>query len=272
MLRHLTRAFIIFLHKSPPDMKRVVAKYILITVALSSSAITHASAQQVSDTTRRNTLKLDVTSYWLYRNAIVFSYERVMKPYQTLGITAGIQEFPTLTDGFDSVVVRKTSKAKGFKVGAEYRFYLRKENKFAAPRGVFIGPYATWHSFKNSRDLEVTTDGNPELAEMTTSLSVLNIGVQLGYQFVFNDRWTVDLVLIGPSVSNYRLTAELDGNFSFDPDDVRNEVVRAMIEKFPALKDLIEEGEFDNSGKLNTWAYGYRYQLQVGYRFGRKKK
>lgn len=253
-------------------MKREVAKRISIILTLCSLVLTAAQAQQVSDSIRRNTIKLDITSYWLYRNAIVFSYERVMKPYQTLGITAGYQQFPTLTDGLDSVIVRKTTKAKGFKIGAEYRFYLRKENKFGAPRGVFIGPYATWHNFKNSRDLEVTTDGNAELAELTTSLSIINIGVQLGYQFVFNDRWTVDLVLIGPSLSNYRFKAEFDGNYSFDPDDVRNEIVQAMIEKFPALKDLVEEGEFDNRGKLDTWAYGYRYQLQVGYRFGRKKK
>lgn len=80
------------------------------------------------------------------------------------------------------------------------------------------------------------------------------------------------MVFIGPSISNYSLKAKLDGNYSFDPDNVTNEVVQALIDRFPAFDQLISENEFASKGKLNSWGYGFRYQFQVGYHFGRKKK
>jgi hypothetical protein len=241
-------------------------------------ASVHADAQQERDSTllrRRSTIKLDITSYWLYRNAIMFSYERVVKnkPNQTWGITAGIQEFPSLGSlGSDSVMINRNYKAAGFKVGGEYRFYLKKENKFAAPRGVYIGPYTTFHNYSNGRSIEVNNNGTLEQADLNTDLNIFNVGVQVGYQFVLNDRWTIDLVFIGPSISNYSFKTKYEGNFTFDPDDITNDVVQGLIDKFPAFEELINEGAFSSNGKINTWAYGYRYQFQIGYHFGRKKK
>jgi hypothetical protein len=123
----------------------------------------------------------------------------------------------------------------------------------------------------NRRALEINNDGVPEYAELETNLNILNLGVQLGYQFVLNDRWTIDLTFIGPSVSNYSANLRWDGNFTFDPDDITNEVILALMDRFPAFDELINEGEFSSSGKTNTWAYGYRYQFLIGYHFGRRK-
>jgi hypothetical protein len=227
-----------------------------------------------ADGVRRNTIKIDVTSYWLYRNAVVFSYERVTKnkPYQTWGITAGYQQFPSLGSlDSDSVSVKRDFNAAGLKLGAEYRFYLQKENKFGAPRGVYIGPYTTFHNYSNTRSLEVMHNGTPEVADLKSDLNIFNIGVQLGYQFVLNNRWTIDLVFVGPSFSNYIFKATMDGNYTFDPDEITNEVILALMDQFPAFEQLIKESELDSKGKVNTWGYGYRYQLQIGYHFGRKK-
>jgi len=226
------------------------------------------------DTVRRNTIKVDLTSYWLYRNAVVFSYEHILKkhPNHTWGITAGLQQFPKLGSlNTDSGRVTRDYNAFGLKLGGEYRIYLMKENKFNAPRGVYIGPYTTFHKYANTRLIEVNNDGVMENVELESDLNIFNIGVQLGYQFVFNDRWTVDMVFVGPALSNYVLKSNVKGNYTFDPAQITNEVVLAMIDKFPAFEQLINEGEINSKGKINTWGYGYRYQLQVGYRFGRKQ-
>jgi hypothetical protein len=234
-------------------------------------------AQKGDTTWRRNTIKVDLTSYWLYRNALMFSYERVVKnkPNQTWAITAGLQNFPTVLGTLvDTILVKRENLAAGFKVGGEYRFYLKKENKYAAPHGVYIGPYATYHQYKNGRDIEVNNNGNLQQGSLRTKFDILNIGVQLGYQFVLNNRWTIDMVFIGPSVSNYRLKAALAGNIDIDLEDITNEVILELIDRYPAFKEFINEGEYTAKGKTNAnvWAYGYRYQLQIGYHFGRKKK
>jgi len=230
-------------------------------------------AQKGDTTTRRNTIKLDITSYWLYRNAVVFAYERVNKnkPFQSWGITAGYQQFPPL-GSLDNINITRESSASGIKVGGEYRFYLLKENKFKAPRGVYLGPYTSFHNYSNDRSVEINNNGVLENAELNTDLNILNIGVQLGYQFVINNRWTIDLVFIGPSVSNYKFKTVLGGNTTADPDEITNEVLLALIDRFPGFGELINEGELASSGKVNYWGAGYRYQFQLGYHFGRKKK
>ncbi|MCU0369517.1 MAG: DUF3575 domain-containing protein [Cyclobacteriaceae bacterium] len=234
-----------------------------------------AQAQKGDTTARRSTLKVDITSYWLYRDALMFSYERVVKnrPNHTWAITAGLQEFPELVGELvDTITVKQENKSLGYKVGGEYRFYLKKENKHAAPHGVYIGPYTSYHYYSNNRAIEVNNSGEIQNGNLESTLTILNIGVQLGYQFVLNNRWTIDLVFVGPSVSNYAFKADLTGNISVDPDDITNEVLLSLIDKYPGFKDLISEGEYAEQGKVNTWAYGYRYQFQIGYHFGRKKK
>jgi hypothetical protein len=245
-----------------------------ICLLLFVSVTIWSSAQQTNETTdRKNTIKIDLTSYWLYRDAVVFSYERVTKPNQTIGITIGYQLFPPLLGNItDNINIKREASASGLKLGGEYRFYLKKENKYGAPRGVYIGPYSSFHNYSNDRSIEVDNNGTLENAILKLDLNILNIGVQLGYQFVLNNRWTIDLVFVGPSISNYKLKANLDGTFTFNPDEITNEVVLALIDKFPAFEELISEGELITNGKANRWGYGYRYQFQIGYHFGRKKK
>lgn len=232
-----------------------------------------ANAQAVRDTTeRKNLIKLDLTSYWLYRNSIVFVYERVNQAHQSWAITGGFQQLPELGTLTDNVSITREKKATGLKVGGEYRFYLQKENKYKAPHGVYIGPYSSFHNYSNNRDIEVDNNGVIETAQLSSDLNILNIGVQLGYQFLINNRWSIDLVFMGPSVSNYSFKSSLEGTYNFNPDDITNEVILGLIDKFPGLEEFLNEGEITSKGKTNHWGYGYRYQLQIGYHFGRKKK
>lgn len=234
-------------------------------------ALSVQSQKSADSLTRKNTIKLDLTSYWLYRNALSFSYERITKPNQSFSITAGYQEFPHTSSLGSRIAVREENEKNGLKFGAEYRFYLAKENKFRAPHGVYIGPYFAFHRFTNERLIEVDNNGTPEEANLKTNLSILNIGFQMGYQFVIKDRWTVDLIFIGPSISNYRFKLKLDGTYTFDTEDIQNEIILDIIDRFPMLGEAIDEEEAVSKGKLDVWSYGWRYQLHVGYRFGKKK-
>lgn len=219
---------------------------------------------------RKNTIKFDATAQLIYNNAFNISYERVTKPNQTVAVTVGYQEFPKITNLGAGIKGRKISDNTGFKFGGEYRFYLKKENKYLAPRGVYIGPYFTFLNFNIDRTIEVDNNGTPETAILNSSFRVTNLGFQMGYQFLLNNRWAIDLILIGPSVSNYSAKVNLGGTYTFDKDDIQNEIVLKLIERFPALDQLITDKELNSSGRLDTWAYGWRYQLHVGYHFGRK--
>jgi hypothetical protein len=246
-------------------------KKLAIVFWLCSAMTLTTIAQKSADTiVRKNTIKLDLTSYWLYRNAVVFSYERILKPNLSASLTLGYQEFPHSSSFGSRIAVRADNKKTGLKVGGEYRIYLVKENKYRAPHGVYIGPYVTYHRFSNERLIEVDNNGTLEEAVLSTNLNILNIGFQLGYQFVVNDRWTFDLVFAGPSVSNYYFNTKLKGG-TFNSEDIQNEILLALIDEFPLLKEVIDEREAISRGKLDVWGYGYRYQFQIGYRFGKRK-
>lgn len=231
----------------------------------------HTSAQEAETLQRKNTIKLDLTSYWMFRNALNFSYERITNPNQTFSVTAGYQEFPRMSNLGSNIAVKEDNRKNGLKLGVEYRFYLAKENKFSVPHGVYIGPYIAYNRFNNERLVEIDNNGTLEEASLTSNLSFLNVGFQLGYQFVIKDRWVIDLIFAGPAISNYHFKLKLDAAGTFDLEDIQNEIILALIDRLPLLEEVIEEDVAVAKGTLDVWSYGYRYQLHVGYRFGRKK-
>lgn len=228
-------------------------------------------AQEEKSQERKNTIKLELTASLWYNNALGISYERLTKPNQSFAVSVGYQQLRRSPRLGENIVAKDDRTKNGHKFGAEYRFYLTKENRYPAPRGVYMGPYFTQHGFNNERSLEVDQDGTTEQAILNSRLAIINIGVQLGYQFLINDRWTIDLVFFGPSMSHYRYSVEVTGNYTFNPDDVQNEIILDFIDRFPLLEEVISQKQAKRSGGLDTWSYGYRYQFHIGYHFGRKK-
>lgn len=220
---------------------------------------------------RMNTIKYEFTQA-IYPNSYIFSYERVTTPDQTFCVTLGYEEFPDIVGVSSRTNVKDNLSKRGFKAGAEYRFYLKNENKYLAPHGVYIGPYLSYHDFYNEREIEVDVDGIKETALLKTDFSIFNVGFQLGYQFVIGNHLTLDLVLIGPSVSNYRANMKMEGDFTFDKEDVENEILLKMLDRFPMLDELLTNKEVSSQGRFDSWSYGWRYQFLIGYHFGKKKK
>jgi hypothetical protein len=239
-------------------------------------ALTLCNAQkQDSVPVRLNTIKFNLVSSALFKNSAVLSYERVTKPNQSFAVMAGVVFFPTFRDFGSTIKVKDDTKKNGFVFGGEYRFYLAKENKYAAPHGVHVGPYINYFHFLNDRSLTFTSsDGQTTSnALLSTEINILNIGAQLGYQFIIGNRWAIDLIFIGPSVSQYGMKVDLGGGFDADEEAIlENEIVAALVKRFPLIKDLITDQTVQLHGTTQQWSAGFRYQMNVGYHFGRKKK
>jgi hypothetical protein len=220
---------------------------------------------------RKNSIRIEATSALIYRNAFVFSYERMIKQNQSIIITAGYQELPGLSGYADSIKAIKQGSNTGYKFGAEYRFYLAKENKYASPHGLYVGPYFSTTGFNNATDVTINSGGLLESGTINSNIRIYNIGFEMGYQFALSNRWNLDLVFAGPSVSNYDIKSKLNGNFTFDPSNIENEALQKVMNKFPGLKNLFENETVSSAGRLKKWGVGFRYQLNIAYRFGKKK-
>jgi hypothetical protein len=55
-------------------------------------------------------------------------------------------------------------------------------------------------------------------------------------------------------------------------NDLRDKFLAALTDRFPLIKDLLGNESVDVHGTSSKWAGGFRYQMNIGYRFGRAKK
>ncbi|HSD08384.1 hypothetical protein [Flavobacterium sp.] len=218
----------------------------------------------------KNSVKFNVTNTMLYDNSFQFSYERIIKENQSINVFGGYQEFPLFTIDLDQVNFAKNSSRTGFSIGADYRFYLGKINKHSAPRGVYLAPFISFFQFKTDRQLIHTNpeNGAVSTSDFTSRLNLTNVGGELGYQFVLWDRFVIDCVLFGPSVTHYGFNAKLANDIpGLDENEVLQKIILAIKDKYPNIGDLTNDEGVKRSGVQSITAVGFRYNISIGYRF-----
>jgi hypothetical protein len=219
----------------------------------------------------KNSVKFNVTNTLLYDNSYQFSYERMIKENQSINIFSGYQEFPSgSVDLTDDAAFSKKSKRSGFSVGADYRFYLGSINKQSGPRGVYLAPFVSFFQFSSDRDIIYT---NPDTKvqssiNLDTKFNLTNIGGELGYQFVLWDRFVIDCVLFGPSITKYKFNAKLDGSIpGIEDNEVYQKVIQAIKDRFPGVEGITGDEGIEKKGVQSITAVGFRYNISIGYRF-----
>ena len=97
---------------------------------------------------------------------------------------------------------------------------------------------------------------------------VFNLGVELGYQFVFWKRLTLDFVLIGPAISYYGGGVNITGNINASKlQEINEELYNKLLSKYPMIGDFVLNKSFQQNGKLDLFSIGFRYLLQIGFHF-----
>jgi hypothetical protein len=226
------------------------------------------SAQETKDL--KNSIKVNLTAQLLYKNAWQLSYERILKKNRSLNIYGGYNEFPAnVTLNLENTQFANSGKKSGYMFGVDYRFYLAKENKYSAPHGIYLAPFISFYQFNGERQLIYTDSaGGEHPTNSHTDINFLNIGGQLGYQFVFGKRWVLDAVVFGPAYTHYKFKAKIDGPIpGQDQDETLKAIIDALKEKFPLLNDLSKDHEVDQAGTEAFWSVGFRYNISIGFRF-----
>jgi hypothetical protein len=240
--------------------------FFVLSVSLHAEAQVQDSVKlkQVKDF--KNIIKLNLTSWILYSSGLQLNYERLLSKNQSITIFGGYVTFPMPTViSNSSLNFDKDKQKSGYVIGSEYRFYLYKENKYKKPHGVYLAPFVSYYHFNNQRSGHDST--NLQSITLSTSMNFLNIGGELGYQFVIKNRFVIDCVLFGPALSSYYFSLKLDGSSSGDYNEHIQAIMDALKNKYPALKDLTSGQTISSSGISNFWSVGFRYAIHIGYRF-----
>jgi hypothetical protein len=203
-----------------------------------------------------------------------FGYERVVKPHQSFSTNLGFIQLPQVFKSvLDSLQITRHNRRRGFSFAADYRFYNKKRNKWNAPDGLYWGPYFTSYYFDTQTDIQIFANSNSYGKIIADSqILFLMAGVELGYQFTFgkNRRWTCDLILVGPSIRydniKLKLGADVQGDIDLNEDYLEG-IYDALTTLLPGFGDLLETGEISTSGITSGFGVGYRYVVQIGFRF-----
>lgn len=222
----------------------------------------------------KNTIRFNITNPLIFGGkSLIFGYERVLKNNKSFSINIGqasLSPFNFLDD--TELKAKSILNEGGFHISGDYRIYLSKLNKYNAPRGVYIGPYYSYNTFRKEHSWEFTKDGTgtPQIVDSDLKINIHTVGFELGYQFVFWNRFSVDMILLGPGIAGYKLKADVGGNLTNEDRQLFfDKLNEGLKDKFPGYSGTIgkNDGEFQKNGTKSTTSLGYRYMVQIGYRF-----
>ncbi len=218
----------------------------------------------------KNGVKYNFTPTVMGFSSAIFGYERVTNPYQSFSINAGYMSIgKSGSKENETYELTSTKSRSGFTIAADYRFYFKSQNKNSAPQGVYVGPYYSYYNFKFSNDIESKTEDGSSV-QVDSRVAINNIGLQMGYQFVIKNRFTLDMVLIGPSMGGYNLKMEMDSDVSITDEEVKEKIEAVkdiLYAKYPWFETLVDQTNLDVSGRKTHWGFGFRYLVQIGFRF-----
>lgn len=251
-------------------MKTAVFYFSFLALLVFEPMISHAQKDTLHQ--YKNTIRINLTNSLFFGNGnLIFGYERVLGKHQSFSVNVGLASFPKLGSvSFDSVSFKKESTGSGFNVAADYRFYLKKENKHNAPHGVYIGPYATYNQLNRVNKLSITpASGTMIDLELTNKLTIGAVGFQLGYQFLFyHNRIALDLITIGPAYGFYKYQGKLNSNLSVDEQNQIVQILQDILDqKFPGANKVFGEHSWTLSDVKMSSMYSYRFVMHLGYRF-----
>jgi hypothetical protein len=130
-------------------------------------------------------------------HSVSFEYERMINNKNSIALQIGLPNQKSIMGkyGIDANSDLKTAEFGTTTIRAAYRHYTGKKK---LPKGFYIEPYLKYHHFKANASIEGVNDQQISYAGTSdVKLNSLNMGCQLGVQFLIVKRVTLDLYFLG---------------------------------------------------------------------------
>jgi hypothetical protein len=218
-----------------------------------------------------NVIKFNPTPMMLFEEPrnVTFSYERLIKENQSVSLQPGYLVVPQVLNDtlFNKVLINKDNR-KGINLSVDYRVYPFSRNRRPAPDGLYWGTYLSYLGTSSQSRVHLMDAPEEDNVMLNTKMNMINLGFELGYQFIFKKKFSIDLLMFGPSLSGYWGNLDITGNLNSDlGDNIDEELAARLKERFPALGYLFsdEDSTFSTSKiVVSSW---FRYSVQLGYHF-----
>ncbi len=196
-------------------------------------------------------------------------YERVVSEKTSLALHLGIlipREVPAyISDEFDDggeLLDEFDNKLGGMSAALEYRLYTGDKG---APRGFYAAPFVRMNNYS----FTIGTEYDQTSAELKARLFSIGAGVQLGAQWLIDDKVSLDLYFLGLGVNNHTFSFELASNDPNADFQAFEGEIRADLAEEPLLKGKVkvESGDDYVKASASTLSLGIRGGFTIGYAF-----
>ncbi len=202
-----------------------------------------------------------------------FGYERNTFRNQSASVNFGYFYLDNLINDDIGAINVTPKQSRGYILGVDYRFYLKKLNTRPAPNGVYVGPFYSMYYYKGGNQFDYEGEiingvSSKYFADFTAKIQLHNVGLQLGYQFIFFKRLSIDLILVGPAISFYNIQLNIESNLnSEEKQEFYDKYYDKFFSKYPVFEQLFNIGNFNRSNVERGIFANYRYFMQFGYHF-----
>ena len=201
---------------------------------------------------------------------ITFSYERLIKDNQSVALQLGYLDFKSILRDTIAKLIYFTgnNNQPGFNISADYRYYPGLRNRRPAPDGVYIGGYFSYYGFKVNNEFDILYTSADKSGEINANLNVINLGFTFGYQFIFWERLSFDLLVFGPSVNYTMGKGEISGDLDQEEiDAIDDALVQKILDRYPILGEVFSDENLSFSENRTKFGTGFRYSISVGFHF-----
>jgi hypothetical protein len=112
----------------------------------------------------------------------------------------------------------------------------------------------------------MSSNNNELISDLSVNMHL--VGVQLGCQFVVWKRMTLDVIFMGPGLWFFDLRSKTSS--TLDPEESElfyQQVNEHLQNSIPGYTIVVDGNEFSQKGSARTGKFGYRYLVNLGYRF-----
>lgn len=218
--------------------------------------------------THPNIIKINTISLAFSNVSLI--YERAIVPNVSAGIGVGYKYkggAPKLLDINNDIINTDFDKVSGITITPEAKYYL-KACDHSKLEGFYAGVYFRYTNYKTDADFRYTPINAPvETYSSEMKMNEYGAGIQLGYQLLINERFSIDFLFIGPRYAVYNLAYEFDNppsnNFLDDLSESMNEVLERFGYDYEVDVESKGGGKADSSFSFANTRFG----LSLGYAF-----
>ena len=251
--------------------RRKVCVVVSILLVCVMSSFCFAQKDSLHKKQFKNVVRYNISGAMLFGadRYIVLGYERVTWRNQSISINGGLATLPKLISINTNLFrIEKDQKNTGYNVSVDYRFYPLKDNKHPAPRGIYFGPYFSHNAFHRENRWQFINSANTSYVETKADFKINTFGFEVGYQFIFWKRVTLDLVMVGPGWGYYNYKVSLDGNLDLTSrSDLMDGLEQLITQRYPGANFIFAEKHLSADGVMKTTGLGYRYLIHLGFNF-----